>query len=63
MVDLVIGTLQVIAVLFLAYGVYLATRRSGAPLIPDEPGTAASRQDLRSTATPTSLSGDHGLAR
>ncbi len=44
MLDLAIGVLQVIAVLFLACGAYLATRKSGGPLIPDEPGAAAPRQ-------------------
>jgi hypothetical protein len=44
MLDAAIGTLQVIAVLFLACGAYLATRNSGGPPIPDEPGAASSRQ-------------------
>ena len=63
LLDLVIGVLQIIAVLMLTCGAYLATRKSGGPLIPDEPGAAASRQNLRSAATPANLNGNHGLAR
>jgi hypothetical protein len=63
MFELAIGTLQVIAVLILAYAAYLATRKSGGPLVPDEPGAASSRQNHRSTAASDKLGGDHGLAR
>jgi hypothetical protein len=42
LLDFVIGVLQIIAGLYLAYGAYLATRKTGELQISDAPASAAS---------------------
>jgi hypothetical protein len=45
LLDLTVGVLQTSAVLFLAYGAYLAIRKRGGPKISNQPGEVPSHPD------------------